>query len=239
MICIESIAEKYKNNFFLKITVRPFWHLFHTLPLKWNRRRLFHKHGKQVFLEFKQVLDSLGCFFWLDFGTLLGAYREQDFIPHDNDIDIGMLRKDYNTGIETALIKNGFKKIKEFTVLNEEGLEQTYCKNHVHIDIFFYNRRNDGTYYCNNFSAPEGKAWKETAVAGIVVVEEVSVSIKGFDKLLFQGEYFNVPQNTDEYLRINYGNGYMTPDPEFEYHNDATNIKLFDLQEKQGRYVQY
>ena len=41
------------------------------------------------------VLQELGEPFWLDFGTLLGYYRGGDIIPHDIDIDVGMMESSY------------------------------------------------------------------------------------------------------------------------------------------------
>ncbi|MFC2164549.1 LicD family protein [Acidobacteriota bacterium] len=45
----------------------------------------------KLLVALEEMCQGVGAEFWLECGTLLGAFRNQDFIPHDPDADVGML----------------------------------------------------------------------------------------------------------------------------------------------------
>ncbi|MCR5773100.1 MAG: LicD family protein [Butyrivibrio sp.] len=50
----------------------------------------------EVLVRFEKICNDLGITYYASWGTLLGAIRHGGFIPWDDDIDIFMMRKDYN-----------------------------------------------------------------------------------------------------------------------------------------------
>ncbi len=79
--------------------------------------------------EIKEIFDRHGIEFWLDCGTLLGIVRNGHLIPWDNDIDLGIWKKEvekFSSGKEaySDLQKKGFDIyfLEDKIVLEKDGV---------------------------------------------------------------------------------------------------------------------
>ena len=151
--------------------------------------------------DMKEILDENNQEFFLTFGTLLGYYRENNFIKYDYDIDIGIIKSKYNENIKDLIIKsNKFKLNKTYGNI-DNSLEYSFKhKTNMIIDIFLYYPENieDSYYYCATFTGicdfkPGGFCkWGN--------------HIRGFTEIEFYNKKYKIPSNTDEFLTENYGN---------------------------------
>ena len=66
------------------------------------------ENAKSVLIELKTIFDQLNVKFWLRRGVLLGAVRENRFIPYDHDIDISIMAEDWKSSMAGQFKKQNF-----------------------------------------------------------------------------------------------------------------------------------
>lgn len=167
-----------------------------------DKERSVKEEATKNLLDFKKILDDLEVTFWLDGGTLLGAYRDKDFCKDDED-DTDLCTWDNYLPIRPQIIK--MAEGKGFTLMHEWELEICVGRNGARIDLFF-NKRNGKEAYTHIY---KGKEISKYVVIPIKYYERL-VSIK------FKGEKFLAPGPTEEFLELKYGN-WRTPVHRSEY----------------------
>jgi hypothetical protein len=168
---------------------------------------------KKLFFNLVKLLEIHNIFFWLEAGTLLGAYRDKSFINHDDDIDISLWAEDYwkiRKIIDLSEWK--YKSIwrRELAIYHESNPD-------CHIDLFFYDKSE------NNYSTYvylENKITKDINVES--KVDTPLNLLQEFKTISFFNHNFNIPKQTEKYLECHYGN-WKTKDTNW-YYSKKTNI---------------
>lgn len=168
---------------------------------------------KQIALQnLKDIGKVLGRrHWWLEAGSCLGAYREGDFIGHDKDTDIGLLKEDFDWALIAQLVHEyNFRILHVFGAINH-GLEISVAREGIKTDIFIFYKK--GT-----------KRWHAAWTRGCHDINKDIIKLV-FDADLIEnlgtaklgGVDFPVPAETERYLVARYGKDWRTPDEKWNW----------------------
>lgn len=169
--------------------------------------------------DVKSALESLGVPFWLDGGTLLGAYRDGDF-PEDDHTDVDLsswgTHKEQIPALIAAAQQSGFRLYRHWAGdARAPGMAQevSFTRNGVKVDVFFYETAGDVVWSC---------IYQRDRCLPCVVPAHL---VSSFVPIVFYGMVFQMPEPIEEYLAFRYGDAWRIPIHSSEY--TSSDPKLF------------
>lgn len=177
-----------------------------------------------------QIFEKHGIKYWAIGGTLLGSIRNKNLIDKDDDIDLGLLKRDFLkiqnnenniindlNDVGLHLIKtNGFYQNK----IVSKREDNDYTKNKIFIDIMGYDMINNKY---NWLYPPHRKLWPNSWYYEHELFPLKKNKIKNLD--------INIPNKPINYLKRAYGDCnndkcWKIPTNERPYHKGEINLKL-------------
>lgn len=189
------------NDMDLTSTIHPDHQLMHKKCILENLKSINKISKKQInftktLFLMDNILKKYNIKFFLAFGTALGARRENKFIEHDNDIDIGIFFEDYNFSVEDEIMKIFNLNHRLGSKDNNGGYEISVKspETGVSLDIFLFYKK-DNYVWCASYFGLCDKSknkmcrWKYRPIM--------------LNKINFLNRIFYIP--SDEFLIDQYG----------------------------------
>jgi len=168
-------------------------------------------------IDFTDVLSKYKARWFLSHGTCLGAIRENAFIGHDKDMDIGIMQEDFHFDMLNDLLDIGFE-VRFIFGMRFKGFEIAFYRDGVKIDLMFHYTYNDKVV---------NVLWRNGGRNGFddAIVQVYPKSL--FDRFITCSMYnhnFFVPLDYIGYIRCIYGHSWQVPDTDWKWWESPHNI---------------
>jgi len=169
------------------------------------KRSLASRDQSEVWRQIRQIVGILqeeGVDSFANSGTLLGLIREGSLLPHDDDADLGILVPGDDLEQVVSNIMKLFIALARRGMISawhvENGCKHIALKNEVPLDLFPAWILNGQLY---------------TYPHGVIEPEKVH-PLSLFD---IQGQSIPIPNNSESFLELCYGQDWRTPDDTYSY----------------------
>lgn len=156
--------------------------------------------GRDAYKVFDTVISELerrGLKYWIAAGTLLGLYRDKDFIPGDTDIDIEVLEGPENFDLIASVCRElGGREIRVVGDGTHVYQLAFIFNNEIIFDTYFYRKVGDKLV-----------SWAESVNGEIAYP---AYFLDTMTKVEFKGKKYPC-FNPEPYLEYLYGKEWMTP----------------------------
>lgn len=195
---LDRAAELYREVIGLIIDGR-------TTPRQFSIPTLQPHSAWAAMLDLNRVLESAGVPYFFAAGTVLGLIREGGPLPGDDDIDVGVLDRDWDRDALEDLFRNDPKFVVNFHPQTQKvGLNH---RGGTRIDIFRFYSEAERIWHDGVFVR-----WHNTPFT--------------VARRPFNGVELPVPEDAETYLTENYGD-WRTPNPGFDaFTKDAPNVEV-------------
>lgn len=169
--------------------------------LLFRRVVLLKIHGKAALTEFFSATSVAREIAWLEYGTLLGIFRDKKFLNRDSDLDIGLL---YSSETEKFIDDLDLTKFKVVSVYKDKENGLLYkiklTWRGVLLDVnIFHHHKHDSVYTLLN--TPSGWQRRPFPRNSCIPVKD----LLGFP----------APRNPSKHLAHHYGPNFMIKDPKW------------------------
>lgn len=196
------------------------------------QKKSYIDYKQQVYTDIlaktKKVLDELKIPFFLSSGTCLGYFREDKFIDHDYDIDLGIFEKDYNPELIEKMSQQGLQLYRVLGT-RKDGMELSFKKTgtklgkHAKVDIFLHypeteietkkvtHKQHKNKMTAKTSEKKEYYSWYSYKAPKFE--EKIKYRVGKFNlvPVKFMGLTVNSPHPTLTYILDHYGEDWVTP----------------------------
>ena len=221
-----ALIKRFLKSFALGRMIYPMLNKVYRLYSVPSRRRHMRRNGYKVLDMVYEISQKHGLKCFAVFGSLLGFIREGGFIAHDGDIDFGVMPSVRPSELVKVFVgQYGFEFLHAFSY-HGEVTEVTLQFKGVPMDFIFY-KVDDKKSWCTVYHWDPNAGYTDPRQNSVKYVNQAKIT--KLTTIKVQGSRVAVPENYEEFLASEFGDGWRVPDPTFTAAQQPGNVYLNDF----------